>query len=99
MRASMSAIGGTISGLTGSGLVLRNNGGDELTVAPGATSFTFATPIASESAYAVTVAAQPSGPSQTCTVTSGGGTVGAADVTSVSIACVTTTFTIGPASM
>ena len=38
-------IGGTISGLSGSGLVLQNNGGDNLSVSAGATSFTFATAV------------------------------------------------------
>ena len=32
--------GGTISGLSGSGLVLQDNGGNNLTVSAGATSFT-----------------------------------------------------------
>jgi 6-phosphogluconolactonase (cycloisomerase 2 family)/environmental stress-induced protein Ves len=88
-------IGGSITGLSGTGLVLRNNGGDNLTVAANATSFTFATPIASGATYAVTVFTSPSSPTQTCTVTSGTGTVVSANVTSVSIACTTNSYTIG----
>jgi len=88
-------VGGTITGLTGTGLVLQDNAGDNLTVAPGATTFTFATPVASGSAYAVTVLAQPTAPAQTCTVTAGSGTVGAVDVASVTIACSTKTFSVG----
>ncbi len=90
------AIGGTVSGLTASGLVLQDNGGDSLTVAANASSFTFATKVAGGGAYAVTVMTQPS--NETCTVTGGSGTVGTSDVTSVSVACTsntTTTFTIG----
>jgi 6-phosphogluconolactonase (cycloisomerase 2 family) len=89
-------VGGTVSGLTGSGLVLQVNGGDNLTVAANATSFVFSTAIASGSAYAVTVSTQPSG--ENCSVTSGSGTVGSANVTSVAIACtaaVAGKFTIG----
>ncbi|MCP5501119.1 MAG: hypothetical protein H7A25_14520, partial [Leptospiraceae bacterium] len=78
-------IGGSISGLTASGLVLQNNAGDNLTVASGATSFTFATPVASGATYAVTVQTHPTG--QTCVVGSGSGTVASANVTNVSITC------------
>jgi sugar lactone lactonase YvrE len=86
-------IGGTISGLSASGLTLDDNGGNTLMVASGATMFTFSTALASGAAYAVTVASQPTG--ETCTVTSGTGTA-TANVTSVAIACTATaqTFTI-----
>jgi hypothetical protein len=88
-------VGGTITGLSGTGLVLRNNGGDDLTVPPNATSFTFPTPVASGQPYAVTVATQPSNPAQTCTVANGSGTVGSANVTSVSVSCTTNAYTVG----
>ncbi len=87
-------IGGTISGLSGSGLVLENNGGDSLALAAGATSFTFATSIPAGSSYDVTVKTQPSNPTQTCSVSNASGTANA-NVTSVSVTCSTTTFTIG----
>ena len=45
--------------------------------------------------YAVTVLTQPSSPSQTCTVTSGSGTIAAAGVTNVAVNCVTNTYAIG----
>lgn len=77
-------IGGSISGLTGSGLMLRNNGGDDLSVAAQATSFTFATTLVQGSTYAVTVQNQPEG--QACTVTNGTGTA-SGNVTDVSINC------------
>jgi large repetitive protein len=89
-------LGGTITGLTGTGLQLATAGEPNLAVAANATSFTFANPLSSGTAYAVTVAAQPTNPSQTCTVTSGGaGTIGTANVTSVAVTCVTSTFTVG----
>jgi len=87
-------IGGTVSGLVGSGLVLRNNGGDNLTVlANGAV--TFATAVASGAAYSVTVLSHPGSPSQTCAVVSGSGVVVSGSITNVAVACTTNTYTIG----
>ena len=87
------AIGGTVSGLpAAASLVLRNNGGDDLTVSANG-PFTFAGRLASGAAYAVTVQAAPAG--QTCTVAHGAGTVAGADVASVAVACVPTTYAIG----
>ena len=88
-------VGGTVSGLVGTGLVLTNNGGDKVTVAPGATTVTFATSIASGGAYDVEVATQPTNPSQTCSVSGNKGTVVAGAVNSVVINCGTNTFTVG----
>ena len=80
------SIGGTITGLTGSGLVLQDNGGDNLSVSASATSFTFPTLVASGAAYAVTVLTQPSsGPS--CAVTNGSGTVASSPVINITIGC------------
>jgi len=70
---------------TGGGLQLQDNGGDTLLVnANGA--FTFATALASGSAYSVTIFMQPSSPAQTCKVTNGAGAA-TANVTSVAIDC------------
>lgn len=85
------SIGGTITGLNASGLVLQDNGGDNLTVNSGATTFTFATKVASGGAYAVTVLTQPTG--ETCTVSNGSGTA-TANVTSVGVSCTATTYTV-----
>ena len=84
-------IGGTIAGLTGSGLVLQDNAGDNLTVAASATTFVFATSIKVGGAYSVTVLTQPSG--EICAITDGSGTA-AANVTSVSVSC-QAAYTIG----
>jgi hypothetical protein len=91
--ATTYTIGGTVSGLSGTGLVLQDNGSDNLTIAANG-SFTFATQLAAGSTYAVTVLTQPSNPTQTCTVSNGTGTVDAA-VTNVSVTCSTTTYSIG----
>lgn len=84
------SIGGTISGL-GAGLstVLQNNGGDNLSVNANG-PFTFATPVATGGAYAVSVMTQPTG--QTCTVNGGSGTA-AANVSSVAVSCATIAIT------
>lgn len=80
-------VGGTVSGLSGAGLVLQNNAGNDLTVSANG-SFTFSTSIVSGRAYAVTVKTQPSGPAQTCTVANGSGNVGSGNVTNVQVNCV-----------
>ena len=79
-------IGGSISGLTTSGLVLAN--GTDTTPALGATATSFSMPtgVTSGSTYNVTVQTQPAG--QLCTVTNGSGTVGTSDVTTVAVTCV-----------
>ena len=77
-------IGGFISGLSASGLVLAN-GADTLSVPSGATGFTMPTALTSGSTYNITVQAQPTG--LQCTVGAGSGTVGASAVSSVTVAC------------
>src|ERR1700687_1066577 len=80
-------IGGTVSGLLGTGFVLQNNGGNNLPVsAKGA--FTFTTSIASGATYDVTVLNEPASPVQTCVVIDGSGTANA-NVTSVQVSCAT----------
>jgi hypothetical protein len=81
-------VGGTVSGLTGSGLVLRDNGGDDLGVTANG-PFTFTTHLAAAAAYSVTVYAQPSSPAQTCVAANGSGTMPAGDITTVAVACTT----------
>ena len=87
-------VGGTVSGLSGTGLVLQNNDGDDLPVATDG-SFAFATALLDESAYAVTVLTQPGSPSQTCTVTDDSGTLAGANVTTVQVTCATNSYTVG----
>jgi alpha-tubulin suppressor-like RCC1 family protein len=86
-------IGGMVSGLSGAGLVLQNNSGDNLAVSKNG-AFTFATPIASGSAYSVTALTQPASPTQNCMVTGGGGTA-STNITGVQITCATATYSIG----
>jgi 6-phosphogluconolactonase len=60
-------LGGAVTGVNGTGLVLRNNGGDSTSIPPAATSYTFATQVASGSGYNVSVFSNPSSPTQKCT--------------------------------
>ncbi len=85
-------VGGTISGLTVSGLVLAN-GSDTLSVPAGASSFTMPTAVAYGSSYDITVATQPTG--LTCNVTDGTGTMAAEAVTNVAVKCTDQPLTVG----
>jgi hypothetical protein len=86
-------VGGTITGLLGSGLALKNNGADPVDpTADGPFVFRRASEVGA--AYEVTVATQPQTPKQTCVVANGKGTV-TADVMDVAITCTTDTFTVG----
>jgi uncharacterized repeat protein (TIGR03803 family) len=82
-------VGGPITGLTASGLVLIDNGGDATTIDANANQFSMNTGIAYGAGYAVTVQTQPVG--LICSVSNGTGTVGGGDVTSVSISCISNT--------
>ena len=77
-------IGGTVSGLAGTGLMLQNNGSDNLAFTTSG-PFSFLTRLVSGSAYNVTILSQPSG--STCSVANGSGTA-MADVTNVAVTCV-----------
>lgn len=86
-------VGGTVSGLVGTGLVLQNNGGDNLAI--GGNGFgNFATKVLSGDAYAVTVASQPTSPSQTCVVANAAGVVMGTDVSNVTVVCTTNQYTV-----
>lgn len=83
-------VGGTVSGLSGT-VILLNNGADADTITSNG-SFTFTTPVAEGSPYNVTVGTQPSG--QTCIVTNGSGTMMGGNVTNVSVSCTTNSTTL-----
>jgi hypothetical protein len=87
-------IGGNVSGLMGTGLVLQLNGAGDLPVSASG-AFSFPGKISTGSSYAVTVKTQPSNPTQMCTVMSGSGAVGNANVSNVSVVCSTTAFKVG----
>jgi 6-phosphogluconolactonase (cycloisomerase 2 family) len=77
----------TVSGLDGSGLVLQNNSGDDLSVTTNGTQ-TFNTRLDAGATYSVTVKTQPRMLTQTCTLSGGNGTVGRQTVSGVTLQCV-----------
>ena len=89
-------IGGSVTGLSGTGLVLQDNGSNNLPINANG-SYTFPTPLSRGSNYNVTVLTQPSNPAQTCGVSNGFGTNLNGNATSINVACFTTTvtYTIG----
>jgi N-acetylneuraminic acid mutarotase len=78
-------IGGMVTNLAGSGLVLQDNGGNNLSVTANG-SFTFTTGVAPGGAYRVTVSTPPSSPAQTCSVANDKGTANA-NVTNIAVNC------------
>ena len=89
------SVRGSVGGLTGTGLVLQNNGADDLRV-PSSGNFVFPIGVVSGAPYAVTVRSQPSNPAQTCTVSAGStGTIGAADATGIAVVCSTNSYAVG----
>ena len=77
-------VGGTVSGLSATGLVLAN-GSDTVQVAANAGSFMFSMRLPAGATYAVTIQAQPAG--QTCVVGHGTGAVASVAINNVSISC------------
>jgi 6-phosphogluconolactonase len=82
-------VGGTLTGLLGSGLMLQINGGDNLAFSANG-GFDFGTRLDNGAAYAVTVATQPSNPAQTCTVRNASGSINKSDITNVIVSCTQT---------
>ncbi|MBI5716438.1 MAG: hypothetical protein HZC37_01980 [Burkholderiales bacterium] len=87
--APMFAVGGTVSGLAGTGLVLEDRAQfHELPVAADGT-FTFTQTYGAGAAYDVRVKAPPTSPAQVCMVVRGSGIVGTADVADIEVRCET----------
>jgi len=84
-------IGGQVTGLVGTGLVLQDNSGDNLPISANG-PFTFKTAVSG--AYDVTVLTQPSNPTQGCTVANPSGTA-AANVGNIVVTCSSGTISIG----
>jgi hypothetical protein len=84
-------LGGSISGLTATGLVLANGSGNTISPAAGATMFSLPNPVTYGSTYDVIATTQPIG--QTCAVTAASGTMPASNVNSVQVVCSNNTFT------
>jgi hypothetical protein len=85
-------IGGSVTGLVGTGLALLNNGTDLLSISANGT-YSFSTPIVDGQSYVISVLTQPTSPSQTCTIANASGTV-TANVTNADVTCATNTYAI-----
>ena len=85
-----SSLGGTVTGLTGTGVALQTNGTQ---VAVGRLDNGFHPALggwlASGTSYDITVLSQPINPSQTCVVTNGVGTASNVDITNIAVKCTT----------
>jgi hypothetical protein len=79
-------LGGPITGVTGTGLVLQDNLGDTVTVAAGSSTFGFSSMISNGQPYSITVITAPTSPLQSCAVINGSGIVGATQ-TPITVAC------------
>jgi len=88
-------VGGTVSGLVGGSVTLSLNSGAQTQVVSADGAFAFADAIDSGSGYAVTIAAQPTDPVQSCSITNGNGTLGAGDVSDIVVTCVESIFIDG----
>jgi len=82
------SVGGTVSGLVGSGLVLQNDNGDVRAITSNG-PFTFPTELIDGANYEVTVQSEPTGPNQICEIANGTGTINASDVTNIQVTCAT----------
>ena len=86
-------LGGTVTGLNGQ-LTLAN--ASSLVTVSSSGAFQFGAPLPSGSAYQVTVSQQPA--LQVCSVANGTGSIGATNVSAVSVSCATTpTYRVGGA--
>ena len=80
-------IGGNVSGLVGSGLVLQNNKANNLSITKDG-KFVFSNILPDGSSYFVTVFTQPTKPAQICSIENGDGKVSGASVSDVMVTCV-----------
>ncbi|RHX92922.1 hypothetical protein [Leptospira stimsonii] len=87
------SVQGTVTGLSGTGLTLQNNGADSTSISANG-AFSFATNVANGGTYNVTVSQNPSSLSQTCSVSNGSGLIAGADITNVNVTCSTNSFTV-----
>lgn len=79
-------VGGNVSGLVGSGLMLQLNE-RALAVVDANGPWQFTVPLADHSAYEVEIIAVPQSPLQSCTLVNASGSIQGADVTDVDVSC------------
>ena len=88
---------GTAYGVVGTGLTLQLNGSNNVAVTQSGTFSGFPPAIPTGTAYSVTVATQPSMPTQDCTLSNAQGTIGTADI-NLQVICLTPASGTPPAA-
>jgi 6-phosphogluconolactonase len=79
-------VGGVVSGLTGSSLVLQNSNGTELTVMANG-NFAFPSAMVVGSTYAISIKAQPTNSSQSCVIVNASGEVTDTNISNILVSC------------
>ncbi|MDH5717216.1 MAG: hypothetical protein OEZ22_06225, partial [Spirochaetia bacterium] len=80
-------VGGTVNGITSGNLVLQNNGGDNIEISSDG-PFSFPIIMAADTAYTVSIFQNPTG--HLCSITNAAGTIGASDITNITVNCIST---------
>jgi hypothetical protein len=93
-------VGGTVTGLNGTNLVLRNtiNGGTNSDFVISGGTFTFPELLVGTDTYSVQILNHPESPYQTCGISNSGGAIAAANVTNVVVSCTNVVVQFGAAS-
>jgi hypothetical protein len=88
-------VGGSVTGLSGSGLILQLNGTNDLAVSANG-KFNFPNALGKGSAYVVTIKAAPAKPlKQACTVGQGNGSIAGSVINNVIVTCTTNSYGVG----
>lgn len=82
-------VGGEVTGLVGTGLVLEDRANFVDVAVPANGTYVFARDYPSGSAYDVHVRTNPANPAQVCTVSNGAGTSAGTSITNVNVSCAT----------
>jgi hypothetical protein len=80
-------LSGAVSGVTADGLVLQNNGGDDLVVPAGASSFQFPNRVSTDDQFNITVKSSPSN-AEKCVVTNGSARANYWSIGQISVSCI-----------
>lgn len=88
-------VGGSVSGLAGSGLMLQLNGANDLAISADG-RFSFPNKLNKGATYNVSVKSSPTTPiRQTCSVSQGSGAIITAAISNIAVTCVTNSYAVG----
>jgi hypothetical protein len=86
-------LGGAVSGVTKDGLVLQNNGGDDLVIRAGDSSFQFANRVSTDDQFNITVKTSPPN-AEKCSVFNGSARANVWSIGQISVSCTIKTHTL-----